>query len=111
MKDIKGNMAQVGVSEVILAVNYQPQVMLQALASMEQQYHIKITCSHETEPMGTAGPLALARDLLDDGDPFFVLNSDVICEYQLQEMLAFHKAHDAEGTILVSSAQLRHALT
>ena len=26
--------------------------------------------------MGTAGPLALARDILDDGsgDPFFVLN-------------------------------------
>ena len=30
----------------------------------------------EQEPMGTAGPLALARDILDDGsgDPFFVLN-------------------------------------
>ena len=30
----------------------------------------------EKEPMGTAGPLALARDILDDGsgDPFFVLN-------------------------------------
>lgn len=24
--------------------------------------------------MGTAGPLALARDILDDGQPFFVLN-------------------------------------
>ncbi len=30
--------------------------------------------AQETEPMGTAGPLALARDLLDDGQPFFVLN-------------------------------------
>jgi hypothetical protein len=30
----------------------------------------------ENEPMGTAGPLALARDILADGsgDPFFVLN-------------------------------------
>jgi len=30
----------------------------------------------ENEPMGTAGPLGLARDILDDGsgDPFFVLN-------------------------------------
>lgn len=30
----------------------------------------------EKEPMGTAGPLALARRLLDDGEgkPFFVLN-------------------------------------
>ncbi|TDH73989.1 hypothetical protein CCR75_003639 [Bremia lactucae] len=92
----------VGVTEVILAVNYQPQVMLAALESMEKKYHIKISCSHETEPLGTAGPLALARDLLDDGDPFFVFNSDVICEYRLQELLEYHQQHGAEGTILVT---------
>jgi mannose-1-phosphate guanylyltransferase len=34
----------------------------------------------ETEPLGTAGPLALARDVLtaNDNDIFFVLNSDVL---------------------------------
>ena len=54
--------------------------------------------------MGTAGPLALAKDVLDDGtgEPFFVLNSDVICEYPLKEMLDFHKARKAEGTLLVT---------
>jgi mannose-1-phosphate guanylyltransferase len=92
----------VGVTEVILAVNYQPQVMVQALAAMETKYQIKITCSHEYEPLGTAGPLALARELLDDGDPFFVFNSDVICEYRLAEFLDFHQRHGAEGTILVT---------
>ncbi|KAG7391116.1 cytochrome c1 [Phytophthora pseudosyringae] len=92
----------VGVTEVILAVNYQPQVMLAALESMEKKYLIKISCSHETEPLGTAGPLALARELLDDGDPFFVFNSDVICEYRLQDFLDFHRARGAEGTIMVT---------
>ncbi|GAB9472953.1 hypothetical protein Gpo141_00010118 [Globisporangium polare] len=92
----------VGVTEVVLAVNYQPQVMLQALQTMEKLYNIKITCSHETEPLGTAGPLALARELLDDGDPFFVFNSDVICEYRLQDFLDYHKSHGAEGTIMVT---------
>ena len=54
--------------------------------------------------MGTAGPLALARHILDDGSgtPFFVLNSDVICEYPLTEMLEFHKNSGAEATILVT---------
>ena len=58
--------------------------------------------------MGTAGPLALARDILDDGsgDPFFVLNSDVICEFPLKDMLAFHKKNQAEGTILVTQVPL-----
>lgn len=37
----------------------------------------------------------------DDGEPFFVFNSDVICEYRLQEFLDFHNSHEGEGTILV----------
>ena len=42
----------------------------------EPKLGVKIVCSQEKEPMGTAGPLALARELLDDGSgqPFFVLN-------------------------------------
>ena len=74
------------------------------LKEWEAKLGVKITCSQEDEPMGTAGPLALARDILADGsgDPFFVLNSDVICDFPLAEMLAFHKAKGAEGTILVT---------
>jgi mannose-1-phosphate guanylyltransferase len=57
--------------------------------------------------MGTAGPLALARDKLLDGsgEPFFVLNADVICEYPLKDMLAFHLAHQAEATIFVTKVE------
>lgn len=36
---------QVGVTEVILAVNYQPQVMLAALASMEEEVH-RVRCCY-----------------------------------------------------------------
>jgi len=45
-------------------------------AEWEPKLGVKIVCSQEKEPMGTAGPLALARELLDDGSgqPFFVLN-------------------------------------
>ena len=74
------------------------------LRDFEKSIGIKITCSQETEPMGTAGPLALAREKLDDGsgDPFFVLNSDVISEYPLKEMIQFHKKHGGEATIMVT---------
>ena len=68
---------------------------------------IKKRLLQEKEPMGTAGPLALAREILDDGsgDPFFVLNSDVICEFPLKDMLKFHKQKSAEGTILVTQVR------
>ncbi|KAL9332561.1 hypothetical protein ACSQ67_002171 [Phaseolus vulgaris] len=62
----------IGVDEVVLAINYQPEVMLNFLKEFEAKLGIKITCSQETEPLGTAGPLALARDKLVDasGEPF-----------------------------------------
>ncbi len=50
----------------------------------------------------SAGPLALARELLTDNEePFFVLNSDVICDFPFDDMLKFHQQHGREGTIVV----------
>lgn len=77
--------------------------MVAALKEYEQEYGVNITFSVETEPLGTAGPLALARDILaKDDSPFFVLNSDVICEFPFEQMVDFHKAHGGEGTIAVT---------
>ena len=53
-------LAKAGVKEVILAINYQPEVMKEELAAYEKEYGIKITCSLEDEPLGTAGPIRLA---------------------------------------------------
>ncbi len=52
-----------------------------------------------------AGPLKLAEETLtkdNNDDLFFVFNSDVICEFPLQKMVDFHKAHGKEGTIMVA---------
>ncbi|KAJ6901463.1 hypothetical protein NC651_019279 [Populus alba x Populus x berolinensis] len=94
----------IGVTEVVLAINYKPEEMMNFLKDFDTKLDIKITCSQETEPLGTAGPLALARDKLidDSGEPFFVLNSDVICEYPLKLMIEFHKAHGGEASIMVT---------
>lgn len=55
---------------------------------------VSLTFSHETEPLGTAGPLALARELLTASpEPFFVLNSDVICDFPFKELAKFHRSH------------------
>jgi mannose-1-phosphate guanylyltransferase len=72
----------------------------------EQELGVKITFSIETEPLGTAGPLALAKAILGkDDEPFFVLNSDVICEFPFKEMLEFHLKHGHEGTLLVTKVE------
>lgn len=72
------------------------------------QYGIKITCSLESEPLGTAGPLRLAQDMLLADNPsglFFVLNADIICDYPLNEMVEFHKKHGCEGTLVVTKVE------
>ena len=99
-------LAAAGVTDIVLAVNYRPDVMATALKKYEEQYNVKITFSIEAEPLGTAGPLKLAEKVLGkDDSPFFVLNADVTCEYPFKELAAFHKSHGDEGTIVVTKVE------
>jgi len=96
-------LAAAGVTDIVLAVNYRPEVMINVLQKYEEQYNVKITFSIEEEPLGTAGPLKLAENILGKDDtPFFVLNSDVICEYPFAALADFHRSHGQEGTIVVT---------
>ena len=72
----------------------------------EQEYNVNIEFSVETEPLGTAGPLKLAEKILGkDDSPFFVLNSDVICDYPFKKLAEFHRNHRDEGTIVVTKVE------
>jgi mannose-1-phosphate guanylyltransferase len=58
--------------------------------------------------MGTAGPLRLARDIIladNKEGMFFVFNSDVICDYPLEDFVTFHKSHGREGTLLTTTVE------
>lgn len=99
-------LAAVGVKDIVLAVNYRPEMMTAALKKYEEQYGVNIEYSVETEPLGTAGPLKLAAKTLGkDDEPFFVLNSDVICDFPFKELVQFHKSHGQEGTIVVTKVE------
>jgi len=43
--------------------------MMKELANLEKQYGLKITCSLESEPLGTAGPIRLAKELILNDNP------------------------------------------
>lgn len=94
-------------TSVILAVSYRAEMLERELQQEGQRLGISIVCSQEEEPLGTAGPLALAASLLnEDTEPFFVLNSDIICEFPFKQLLKFHKNHGREGTVVVSHESL-----
>ena len=98
---------EVGVDEIVLAINYQPEKMMAFLKETEQKYNIKLSISKEDTPLGTAGPIGLAKTILEkaEGDEIFVFNSDVTCTFPLKKMLEFHRQHGNEGTIAVTKVK------
>ena len=95
----------VGVDEIILAINYQPERMYDFIKEAEKTYEIKITCSKEDEPLGTAGPICLAKKYLESSEEIFIFNADITCRFPLKEMLKFHREHGKEGTIAVTKVK------
>ena len=97
-----------GVNEIVLGVGFQSDRMRSYCEDLAKKLGITIFMSIEKEPMGTAGPLKLAEDHLTRENPeglFFVMNSDVICDFPLKKMIEFHKSHGAEGTILLTTVE------
>ncbi|UKZ76683.1 mannose-1-phosphate guanyltransferase [Trichoderma virens FT-333] len=57
-----------GVTDIVLAVNYRPEIMEKFLAEYEAKYNINIEFSVESEPLDTGGPLKLAESILAKDD-------------------------------------------
>lgn len=95
-----------GVKQVVLAVSYRAEEMERELVEEAKKLGVNLVFSHESEPLGTAGPLALAKNILEASpDPFFVLNSDIICDFPFKELIKFHLKHGKEGTIVVTKVE------
>lgn len=95
-----------GCMQVILAVSYRAEQMEKELKLEAEKLGVELIFSHETEPLGTAGPLALAKHILNASpEPFYVLNSDVICDFPFKQLEQFHRAHGKEGTIVVTKVE------
>lgn len=95
-----------GVTKVILAVSYRAEQMEEELSEEARRLGISLIFSHETEPLGTAGPLALASEIIkESSEPFFVLNSDIICDFPFKQLAEYHHTHGKEGTIVVTKVK------
>jgi NDP-sugar pyrophosphorylase family protein len=87
---------QAGVTEVILAVGYLGH-LLQTFFGDGSQYGLQITYSIEQEPLGTAGPIGLVLDRLDDD--FLVMNGDLLTTLNYRHFFNFHIKMNAAATI------------
>jgi len=74
-----------GFDEIYLATHYKSGYIKKFFGD-GSQYGVKLYISEEREPLGTAGPLTLLKDRLDE--PFIVMNGDILT---LMDFGAFYR--------------------
>ena len=90
-----------GVSEVVLACGFLPDVLREALAGEEERAGVSITYVVEPERRGTAGAIRFAADELGERleDRFLALNGDVLTDLDLAALLRTHEERGARATL------------
>jgi NDP-sugar pyrophosphorylase family protein len=88
-----------GVDGVILCVNYQAKKLMRHFGDGER-FGLEIRYAFEEQPLGTAGALRNAAELLaGEPEPVVVLNGDILTDLNLGELLAFHRESRASVTL------------
>jgi mannose-1-phosphate guanylyltransferase len=90
-----------GVTEVVLACGFLPDVLREALAGEEDRAGVSIRYVVEPERRGTAGAIRFAADEMgaDLDDRFLALNGDVLTDLDLSALLGAHSARAATATL------------
>lgn len=90
-----------GVTEVVLACGFLPDVLREALTGEEERAGVRIRYVVEPEPLGTAGAIRFAADQLGDAleDRFLALNGDVLTDLDLGALLRAHGETGARATL------------
>lgn len=93
-----GQLERGGVDRVTLALGFLPEPFLAAFpdgrcGSVQLDYAI------ESEPLDTAGAIRFAADHAGIDDTFVVGNGDILSDLSISDLVAAHRAADAEATI------------
>lgn len=84
-----------GFTEITLAVGYLAELLI-AYFGDGSRWGVRISYSHEEQPLGTAGPLALIER---PTEPFLVMNGDVLTALDFGDLMRYHRDGGAPATI------------
>lgn len=91
-----------GIQEVVVNTHYLGE-MLPRLVTPFVPPGMHVTYLHEPELLGTGGGIRRAREFLDDGEPFVVMNSDVVFQPDLRRAIDLHLSLGAVATMVLRS--------
>lgn len=93
-----------GVRHCVLAVSHMADKIQKHFSNAYDA--VEIDYSVEPTPLGTGGALLLALEKLrDKQESFVVLNGDTFCEAKLEQLLTFHRAKQADFTMVLQQVE------
>jgi NDP-sugar pyrophosphorylase family protein len=98
-----GQIKHAGINDVILTVGDQAGIM-RAFFQDGKRYNLNITYSQESQPLGTAGPIAKIEDLTET---FLVTNGDVLTLMEMNDLIRFHKKQKSVCTIAMHTKKVK----
>ena len=95
---VLGHLASHGIDEAVLSLGYRPDAFSDAypdgvIAGVRSTYAV------EPSPLDTAGAIRFAAAFGGIDDTFVVLNGDVLTDFDISDLITFHRERGAEGTI------------
>jgi mannose-1-phosphate guanylyltransferase len=92
-----------GITDVIFSCGYRPDA-LRAHFGDGSAAGVRVRYVVDPEPLGTAGAIKNAEDLLDGG-ALLVLNGDILTDLDLDALVAHHRLARATGTIALTPVE------
>lgn len=89
-----------GVTEIYLAIGYKGEKIKEYFGD-GSKFGLDIKYIEEKTPLGTAGPLRLARKYLNK--TFFIIWGDILSHIDLTDFMHFHRNNDGLGTVALTS--------
>ena len=91
-------MKSAGVEDIVLATGYQAE-LIRAFCGDGSKFRVNISYVHEQKPLGTAGPLSLARQQYLDQESILLMNGDIVTKLDLAEFIRAGTRSDCDLTV------------
>ena len=98
LETVLSGFVKAGFAKFYISVNYKAE-MIKEYFGDGSAWGVEISYLEETERLGTAGALSLLPER--PKQPFFVMNGDLLTTVNFEQMLKYHREHQAFSTVCV----------
>lgn len=91
-----------GIKDILISIGFKGEKIKEYFGD-GKRFGVNITYVEEAGPLGTAGPLRLAKKFIKDS--FIMCNADELKDIDLMDMFMSHKKSDATATIALTSVE------